>query len=449
MSVNNDPTKGDLDNNMDAGGGINLDVDSMFAEGGADPAPPTGDDPAPPVTPPTTPPTTPPATPPKDPKKEGDEGDKSGGAPPPDDKGKKDGEEEFVELLLDDQGNLTDESGKILYKKDEYTMDDKGNVTITKTPAQSSNAGNVVKTYFKEKYKLELGETEFADVESKDGVDLEKVVDGVLKHSGEIARKSMFEKYPIMEQVYNHLAANGGKIDGFMDVVKNPAIPVLPDANVQDENATAMRKQFIQRDLEEAFGVAGIQDANIKAATMDRIKNILADIELRGTLHAEAANSRNSIVARDDARKQAQAERDKAAIAQQAEQQALVVKDIQKIVNSGKIKNLKVSPEDAKGLLNYILNADPVTGKTAEEVDYGNEELENSLMFSFMRYKGYDFGSLVSLIAANEAVNNIRVKAAGRKFKVSGGGKGGNNNEPLSDGEIADLGSINVADWIN
>lgn len=283
---------------------------------------------------------------------------------------------------FDDDGNLIDDDGKII-----------------KTKAQLDAEKSYVNKLAQEtgyEFKDENGNPKtYADNEEG----LQEFVDDLVNVRLQEQQEQFFSQNPTLAEISKHLLT-GGTLEDFQQSVDYDKIDV--------DNLTETQKLAY---IEKSFKVKGFNDARIQA-NLQRVKDgNQVDEELKFAFEDLKAHEK-AVSEERDAKLQEQ-------IAQQERENAAYWNEVQQTITQGKVKELTIPEQDKVGFFEYL--ARPVKNNLSQAMlDRKGEDIPTTLMFDYLRYKGYDLSKLVDSKAKTTKVNSLRDLIA-RASKVGKG----------------------------
>lgn len=305
----------------------------------------------------------------------------------------------------------------------DYTIDAEGNAiaadgTVFRTAtelaeliAQNGSEPNVLnqlQTRFGSDFKDENGNPiVFDDNEEGIAAYVETVVQSRVKEAQTAAINNLFETYPQVEQVINHLKLNG-TLDDFVEIPDRSQITVSKDN--EEQQATFIREEW------KLSGKKG--DVN---KFIDYCKNA-------GILYDTAVESKEAVDSIYESRlaeQKAQVEAKEAAAA--AEEKAYW-DNVEKTISKGELLGYSIPEQiqcnkdgkkvmlSRKDFLKYVSTPVDNEGNTAYMLDEAkvdsNARMQDDLLKAFLRFTGGDYASLVGMAVNKQKVLSIRTTAA-------------------------------------
>lgn len=238
---------------------------------------------------------------------------------------------------------------------------------------------------------------------------IDAVVDTAKEEHYETAINTLYQKYPILNDVLNYYVANGNSLEGFGE------IPDRSNITIDDENEAQ-------------------QEAIIRTAWKERgqkgdVEGYLAYLKSSGTLLATAKEELTAIQESDKQYRDelaAEAERKENERIQRLEKYWNSVHDVVKsrniagyqipdsIIINRNGQKLSVTPED---FFNYIYRVDK-DGKSAYERDLEAETPESrrddEILRAYLKFVGGNYSNLVDMAINKEKVNKLKLRAKER-----------------------------------
>lgn len=305
----------------------------------------------------------------------------------------------------------------------DYTIDAEGNAiaadgTVFRTAtelaeliAQNGSEPSVLnqlQTRFGSDFKDENGNPiVFDDNEEGIAAYVETVVQSRVKEAQTAALNNLFETYPQVEQVINHLKLNG-TLDDFVEIPDRSQITVSKDN--EEQQAAFIREEW------KLSGKKG--DVN---KFIDYCKNA-------GILYDTAVESKEAVDSIYESRlaeQKAQVEAKEAAAA--AEEKAYW-DNVEKTISKGELLGYSIPEQiqcnkdgkkvmlSRKDFLKYVSTPVDSEGNTAYMLDEAKVDsdarMQDDLLKAFLRFTGGDYASLVGMAVNKQKVLSIRTTAA-------------------------------------
>ena len=267
---------------------------------------------------------------------------------------------------------------------------------------------NQLQTRFGSDFKDENGNPiVFDDNEEGIAAYVETVVQSRVKEAQTAAINNLFETYPQVEQVINHLKLNG-TLDDFVEIPDRSQITVSKDN--EEQQAAFIREEW------KLSGKKG--DVN---KFIDYCKNA-------GILYDTAVESKEAVDSIYESRlaeQKAQVEAKEAAAA--AEEKAYW-DNVEKTISKGELLGYSIPEQiqcnkdgkkvmlSRKDFLKYVSTPVDSEGNTAYMLDEAKVDsdarMQDDLLKAFLRFTGGDYASLVGMAVNKQKVLSIRAAAA-------------------------------------
>lgn len=310
---------------------------------------------------------------------------------------------------------------------DKYTVDDNGNVLDAN--GNIFKEANQVQDWLKSFENVEEANDgitinsiqEAIGVDIMDGDDkpvvfenspegIKSYVNAVIQSAAEenyqTAINTLYQKYPILNDVINYYVANGNSLEGFRQ---------LPDRSgiVIDDNNEEQQEAIIRTAWEER---------NQKGD----VNSYIAYLKSSGILLATAQDELENLKQSDEQLKNQLAEEAKVQEEQQMQQEQEYWQDIYNTVQTRKIAGYQIpeniivnkngqkftaTPDD---FFDYIYNVD-AEGKTAYQKELEQETAEtlrdDNLLRAYLKFVGGNYSNLVDMAINDKQVAKLRLKA--------------------------------------
>lgn len=306
-----------------------------------------------------------------------------------------------VDYTIDAEGNAIAADGTVFRTATELAE------LITQNGSEPSVL-NQLQTRFGSDFKDENGNPiVFDDNEEGIAAYVETVVQSRVKEAQTAAINNLFETYPQVEQVINHLKLNG-TLDDFVEIPDRSQITVSKDN--EEQQATFIREEW------KLSGKKG--DVN---KFIDYCKNA-------GILYDTAVESKEAVDSIYESRlaeQKAQVEAKEAAAA--AEEKAYW-DNVEKTISKGELLGYSIPEQiqcnkdgkkvmlSRKDFLKYVSTPVDSEGNTAYMLDEAKVDsdarMQDDLLKAFLRFTGGDYASLVGMAVNKQKVLSIRTAAA-------------------------------------
>lgn len=310
---------------------------------------------------------------------------------------------------VDENGNLLDKNGNIFKEAKDVKswLNEFENVTDTDKDSISIET-------IQEAVGVQITDDNDKPVEFENNPEgikayIDAVIETAKEEHFETAVNTLYQKYPILNDVLNYYIANGNSLEGFGEVPDRSNI-TIDDFNEAQQEAiirTAWEEQGRKGDVESY--IAYLKSSGTLLAT--------AKEELVGLQEADEQYRKNI---------EEEAEYKEAERLQRLENYWNSVHDVIKnrtiagyqipesIIISRNGQKLSVTPED---FFNYIYRVDK-DGKSAYERDLATETPESrrddEILRAYLKFVGGNYSNLVDMAINKEKVNRLKLKAKER-----------------------------------
>lgn len=306
-----------------------------------------------------------------------------------------------VDYTIDAEGNAIAADGTVFRTATEL-------VELIAQNGSEPSVLNQLQTRFGSDFKDENGNPiVFDDNEEGIAAYVETVVQSRVKEAQAAAINNLFETYPQVEQVINHLKLNG-TLDDFVEIPDRSQITVSKDN--EEQQAAFIREEW------KLSGKKG--DVN---KFIDYCKNA-------GILYDTAVESKEAVDSIYESRlaeQKAQVEAKEAAAA--AEEKAYW-DNVEKTISKGELLGYSIPEQiqcnkdgkkvmlSRKDFLKYVSTPVDSEGNTAYMLDEAKVDsdarMQDDLLKAFLRFTGGDYASLVGMAVNKQKVLSIRTAAA-------------------------------------
>lgn len=336
----------------------------------------------------------------------------------PDEKDKENSNEEDIKLeegntvtvedktyTVDKDGNLVDDKGNI-FKKAEEVKDWLKEFSVDETKDDEINLDNIQKAL-----DYEVTDEEGNPITYENNIEgVKAYINDVIETSKlehyETAINTLYQKYPILQEVLNYYIANGNSLEGFTET---------PDrSNITIDDTNEEQQIEIIKTLWKEQGIKG---------DVTQYINYLKNASILTSTAKEALDTLKSIDAENKKAYEEEAERRKQ---ESYEAEVEHWTNIKNIIDSKEIAGYKipdsitisrngqkisVTPND---FFNYIYRVDN-ENKSAYQRDLEAEEpskrLNDEILRAYLKFTGGSYADLVNMAINQEKVNNLKLKA--------------------------------------
>ena len=310
---------------------------------------------------------------------------------------------------VDEKGNVLDKNGNIYKEASEVKawIDSFENVSDTTDGVMTIDS-------IQEAFGIEITDDNDKKItfeNSPAGVKayIDAVIDTARDEHYEAAINTLYQKYPILNDVLNYYIANGNSLEGFGEMPDRSNITIDENNEAQQESIirTAWKEKGQRGDVESY--IAYLKSSGILLATAKEELTGLqdADKEYRAKLAAEAEKKENEHIKRLENYWNGVHEvvKSRQIAGYQIPESIIVNRNGQK---------LSVTPED---FFNYIYRVDK-DGKSAYEKDLAAETPESrrddEILRAYLKFVGGNYSNLVGMAINKEKVNTLKLKAKER-----------------------------------
>lgn len=235
------------------------------------------------------------------------------------------------------------------------------------------------------------------------------VIESARNDNYETALNTLYQKYPILNDVLNYYIANGNSLNGFNEFRDLSNVTL-------DQNNEAQLESIIQQAWKER-------------SQKGDVNNYIAYLKSSGTLYATAKDELEGLIEHDRQYRE-QLEEEAIKIENEKNQQLMDYwNGVKEIIDNRKIagyqipdsiiinrngQKYSVTPND---FFNYIYQTDK-DGKSAYERDLMNESFENrrddELLRAYLKFVGGNYSNLVDMAINEQQVNRLKLRAKER-----------------------------------
>lgn len=307
--------------------------------------------------------------------------------------------------IVDKDGNLVDDKGNI-FKKAEEVKDWLKEFSVDETKDDEINLDNIQKAL-----DYEVTDEEGNPITYENNIEgVKAYINDVIETSKlehyETAINTLYQKYPILQEVLNYYIANGNSLEGFTET---------PDrSNITIDDTNEEQQIEIIKTLWKEQGIKG---------DVTQYINYLKNASILTSTAKEALDTLKSIDAENKKAYEEEAERRKQ---ESYEAEVEHWTNIKNIIDSKEIAGYKipdsitisrngqkisVTPND---FFNYIYRVDN-ENKSAYQRDLEAEEpskrLNDEILRAYLKFTGGSYADLVNMAINQEKVNNLKLKA--------------------------------------
>lgn len=332
------------------------------------------------------------------------------------------------------------ENGKYTFDKDKNLLDEQGNIfkkaeEVKEWLSQFDFNNEETDTISIDAIKKAVG-IDLVD-DNNEPLNFENTTAGVVDYINNVIETkkeeyqtmvldTLFNRYPILEDVLDYYIANGNSLEGFNEIVDRSNIKINENDEIQQENIikSAWKEQNRKGDIDNYIQYLKSSGKLLEVAKLELESLIESDNQKKKLIQEEADRKENERI----------------------EKLKNYWNNIYNTIKSGKIagysipnvinikrngKEISVTPDD---FFNYIYRVDE-QGKSDYEKDLLNESEENNLndllLRAYLKFVGGDYSNLVNMAINKKEVETLKAKAKIRKnnyIKVKPSTKTNNNN---------------------
>ena len=313
---------------------------------------------------------------------------------------------------IDENGNVLDTNGNIFKEAKDV------NAWLDEFESIEDNGNELSIDAIKDAIGIDVTDENDKPIKFDNTIEgVKAYVDAVIESSKqehyETAINTLYQKYPILNDVLNYYIANGNSLEGF--------------------NETPDRSNITIDDSNEEQQISIIRTAWKEQGRKGDVEGYINYLKSSGTLLATAKEELAGMQEADEERRKqvaAEAERKEAERIKELQAYWNGVHDVVKsrkiagyqipesIVISRNGQKISATPED---FFNYLYRIDQ-EGKSAYERDLEKETDESrrddEILRAYLKFVGGNYSNLVSMAINKEKVNELRLKAKDRKQTV-------------------------------
>lgn len=310
---------------------------------------------------------------------------------------------------VDENGNLLDKNGNIFKEAKDVKawLDEFENVTDT--DKDSISIENI-----QEAIGVQITDDNDKPVEfenTPEGIKayVDAVIETAKEEHFETAINTLYQKYPILNDVLNYYIANGNSLEGFGEVPDRSNITIDDSNEVQQEAIirTAWEEQGRKGDVESYIAYLKSSGTLLATAKEELIGLQEADTQYRKQIEEEAE--------RKETKRLQKLENYWNGVHDVIKSRSIAGYQIpESIIINRNGQKLSVTPED---FFNYIYRVDK-DGKSAYERDLATETVESrrddEILRAYLKFVGGNYSNLVDMAINKEKVNRLKLKAKER-----------------------------------
>nr|DAG95311.1 MAG TPA: hypothetical protein [Crassvirales sp.] len=310
---------------------------------------------------------------------------------------------------VDENGNLLDKNGNIFKEAKDVKswLNEFENVTDTDKDSISIET-------IQEAVGVQITDDNDKPVEFENNPEgikayIDAVIETAKEEHFETAVNTLYQKYPILNDVLNYYIANGNSLEGFGEVPDRSNI-TIDDSNEAQQEAiirTAWEEQGRKGDVESYIAYLKSSGTLLATAKEELVGLQEADEQYRKNIEEEAEYK--------EAERLQRLENYWNSVHEVIKNRTIAGYQIpESIIISRNGQKLSVTPED---FFNYIYRVDK-DGKSAYERDLATETPESrrddEILRAYLKFVGGNYSNLVDMAINKEKVNRLKLKAKER-----------------------------------
>lgn len=201
-------------------------------------------------------------------------------------------------------------------------------------------------------------------------------------------KEEFFGQNPVLTEVAKHLLS-GNDLDTFN-----------MGTDYSKLDASTMSKEEKISYIKRSFEVSGLDKDRVNSVVQLIIDSNSVDDEINKAIPALQKHEADTVASRDAAYQQSIEDRNDA-IEKHWE-------DVNTVVTKGQLNEITIPDADKKDFYAYVSDAIDDKGNSKELIDRQNETLEQQLMLSYLRFKGFNLDKLVALKARETKIKGLK-----------------------------------------
>lgn len=332
-------------------------------------------------------------------------------------------EEESTQFNVDDDGNLINEKGEVVYKKGDFEIvqNEDGTQEIEVNAPEDTT---ILRDLIRDNYGLDLTDAEGNNLNYENSHEgLVKMINDASELKAKKMETETFAAYPQAKAFLNHLSA-GYDANSFFDIPTNYSSISIPEETEQNANSLkSLYRDLIVSEYRERYNYNNL-DSKQKAEVDKQADAWFTYQEQAGTDRDTAITSQKLLAAKEQQAVQQRDAHNQQVIQQREEQERAYwsnVKDA--VVTNGRIGNLKIPANDREAFYDYISKGVNEYGHTQEFIDASQTTEDNitlNMQLALLRYLKFDINKLVKMEVAQDKVKELKLLNSKRRIKLSG-----------------------------
>lgn len=331
---------------------------------------------------------------------------------------------ESMDLNVDDEGNLINSSGEVLYKKGEYEIvqNEDGTQEVEVVAEEDTK---VLRELIKENYGIELHDQQGEPItyeNSHEGI--AKMIADASDRRAYMLEQQTFAAYPEAKAFLNHLVA-GNAPQSFFDVPTDYSSINIPQETEDNVNALKpLYRDLIIAEYRERYNYGNL--SNAQKQEVDKQANAwFVYQEQAGADRDSAVSAQRLLAAKEQQMHQERDQRNQQILAQREQEEQVYWNNVKKtVVEKGQLGNIRIPNDIRESFYDYISRGVNEYGHTQEYIDASQNSEENvnlNMQLALMRYLKFDLNKLIKMESAQQKVQNLKLLNQKRRIKVSGG----------------------------
>lgn len=315
------------------------------------------------------------------------------------------GEETYT---VDENGNLVDKDGKIFKEAKDV------NAWLKEFDKVENTEDEININAIQDAIGIQITDDSDKPIEFENNIEgikayINAVVETAREEHYETAINTLYQKYPILNDVLNYYLANGNSLEGFNEMPDRSGITINDSDEAQQEAIirTAWKEQGRKGDVESYIQYLKSSGTLLATAKEELAGLQEADAQYRKEIEEEAERKENERIAKLEKYWNGVHDviKSRNIAGYQIPETIVINKDGQKI---------SVTPED---FFNYVYRVDK-DGLSAYERDLAAETPESrrddEILRAYLKFVGGNYSNLVSMAINKEKVATLRLRAKER-----------------------------------
>ena len=281
------------------------------------------------------------------------------------------------EVLLDNKGNQIDENGKIVKSKFELAAE---NSYVNKRHKESGYS-----------FQDENGEVKIYE-DSDEGLD--SFTNDLAEEKAKEINARLFNSNPIIPEVIKHLLS-GKDLDSFNKITDYEKVE--PKSLNKDEKLAYIKQSLL---------VSGMPKDRVETYLNLIVDSNKVDSELQASLANLQENQEEQKAKRNQEYQEA--------VQKQQKETVDYWKGVEDQIKADKVKFVTIPEKEKDSFYNYMSMAIDDNGNSQHLLDKQNQPLEEEIGLAYLRFKGFNFDSVI-----NKKVNEKKVLSIRERLKRS------------------------------